>query len=106
MTEDVIEWYDTFNTKGYPDELIFGDFNDQPIPSKFYTLLNDDDYDGNNIPGTPIEDSLPEKTLLEYAVMSIDEEINDEKIIDDYYSLASDIDFLQNEILEIEGVEN
>ena len=32
-TEDVISRYDTFNTKGCPDELIFGNFNDQPIPS-------------------------------------------------------------------------
>ena len=28
MTEDVIEQYDTFNVKGFPEDLIFGDFND------------------------------------------------------------------------------
>ena len=33
MTEDVIDQYETFNTKGCPEDLIFGDFNDQPIPS-------------------------------------------------------------------------
>ena len=58
----MIERYGAFNTKGCPDELIFGDFNDQPIPSNYYNLLNDDDdndYDyGNNIPGNPVGDSL------------------------------------------------
>ena len=29
MNEDVIERYDTFNTKGCPEDLIFGDFNGQ-----------------------------------------------------------------------------
>ena len=42
MTEDVIELYDNFNNKGYTDELIFGNFNDQPIPSDYYDFLNDD----------------------------------------------------------------
>ena len=38
--------------------------------------------------------------------MPNDEDINDEIIINDYDSLASDIDPLQNEILVIEGVKN
>ena len=49
MTEDVIELYDTFNTKSCPEDLIFGDFNDQPIPSTYYILTNDYDYDGTQI---------------------------------------------------------
>ena len=40
MPKDVIERYDTFNTKGFPDELIFGEFNDQPIPSEYFNFLN------------------------------------------------------------------
>ena len=32
MTENVIEQYDTFNTIIFPEDLIFVDFNDQPIP--------------------------------------------------------------------------
>ena len=56
MTEDLIERYDTLNTKGYPDKLIFGNFNDQPIPSNYYNFLNDDNEDGNNIYGNPIDD--------------------------------------------------
>ena len=43
MTDDVIERYDTFNTKGFPEDLIFGDFNDQPIPSTYSDLTNDHD---------------------------------------------------------------
>ena len=60
MTEDVIEWYGTFNIKVWPDELILGDFNEQPIPSDYYNLLNDYDDDGNNIPVTTIENTLPD----------------------------------------------
>ena len=33
MTEDAIELYDTLNTKGCLEDLIFCDFNDQPISS-------------------------------------------------------------------------
>ena len=54
MTEDFIEGYDTFNSKGCPEDLIFGDFNDQPIPSTYYNITND--YDGN---GTQIYAALP-----------------------------------------------
>ena len=52
MTDDVIERYDTFNTKGCPEDLIFGDFNDQPIPSTYSDLTNDYDYDGTQIDAT------------------------------------------------------
>ena len=54
ITEDMIERYYTFNTKRCPEELIFGDFNDQPIPSNYHNFLNDDNDNGNNIPGTPV----------------------------------------------------
>ena len=49
ITEDFIKWYVTFNTKGYPEDLIFGDFNDQPIPSTYYDLTNDYDDDVTKI---------------------------------------------------------
>ena len=58
MTKDAIEIYETFNTKQCPDELIFDDFNDQPIPTNYYNLLNDDYDNGNNVPGTPVDDDL------------------------------------------------
>ena len=46
MIEDVIERYNTFNTKGCPEDLIFGNFNDQPIPSTYSDVTNDYDDDG------------------------------------------------------------
>ena len=46
MTEDFIEQYDTFNTNFFPENLIFGGFNDQPIPSTYYDLTNYYDDDG------------------------------------------------------------
>ena len=49
MTENGIEQYDTFNTKGCPEDLIFGDFNDQPIPSTYSDLTNYYDDDGTQI---------------------------------------------------------
>ena len=53
MTEDVIERYGNFNPKGCPKDLIFGGFNNQPIPSTYSDFTNDyDDYD------TPIDASL------------------------------------------------
>ena len=61
MTVYVIGLYDTFNTKGCPDELIFGDLNDQPIPYDYYNILNDDNNNSNNVPGTPVDDEIPEK---------------------------------------------
>ena len=46
MDEDVIELYDTFNIKFCPEDLIFGDFNSQPIPSTYYhfTKYYDDNF--------------------------------------------------------------
>ena len=78
MTEDVIERYDTFNTKGCPEDLIFGDFNDQPIPSNYSDLTNYYDYDV-----TQIDASLTDNEGVEDAVVTNDEN-NDED------SLASD----------------
>ena len=73
MTEDVIELSDTFNTKVCPDKIIFGDFNDKPIPSNYYIFLDDDNNDGNNNPGTPVDNSLPDNEGGEDAVMTDDE---------------------------------
>ena len=61
MTEDVIEHYDTFNTKVCSDKLIFGDFNDQPIPPDYYDFLNDNGYNDNNTPITPVGGVSPDK---------------------------------------------
>ena len=99
MTEYVIEHYGTFKTKGCPDELIFGYFNDQPIPSNYYNFLNDDDAVRNNIPGTPVENALPDNEVVEDAVGPNDEGINDETIVDDNESLDSEIDPPQNEMM-------
>ena len=49
MTEYVIELYNTFNTKGYPEDLILIDFSDQPIPSTYSDITNDYDDDGTQI---------------------------------------------------------
>ena len=54
----MIERYGNLNNKGCPDEIIFGDFNDQPIPYNYYNILNYYDDYGNNITGTPIENEL------------------------------------------------
>ena len=89
MTEDYIERYDTFNTKVCPDKLIIGDFNYQPIPSNYYSFINDDNDDGNNIPGTAVGDALPDNKGVEDKFLSNDEYINNEIIIDGDYSLAS-----------------
>ena len=80
MTDYVIEQYDTFNTKGCPEDLIFGGFNDQPIPSTYSDLTND--YDNN---GTHIDADLTYNEVVEDAVLPNDEN-NDEE------SLDSDID--------------
>ena len=80
MTEDVIEQYDTFNTKGFPEDLIFGGFKYQPIPSTYSDLTND--YDNN---GTQIDAALTDNEGVEDAVVP-----NDEKNYED--SLDSDID--------------
>ena len=87
MTEDVIEHYDTLNTKRCPDKQFFGGFNHKPIPPNYYIFPNDDDDDIKNIFGTPVEYALPENKILEDAGVSNDTDINDEIIIDgdDYY---------------------
>ena len=93
MTEDGIDRYDNFNTKGCPEDLIFGVFNNQPIPSTYYDLTND--YDDN---GTPIYADLENKKEGEDEVVP-----NYENNI--YKSHASEIDPLQNEIMENEEVD-
>ena len=99
MTEDFIEYYDTFNTKGCPDELIFGNFSGKTIPCDYYNFLKYGNGDGNNIPGTLVDDALPNNKGVEDAVLPNDEDINDEIIIDDDDILASDIAPLQKQIL-------
>ena len=64
MTDDFIERYDVFNTKGCPEDLIFGDFNDQPIPSTYSDLTNDYDDDG-----TQIDADLTDNKGVEDAVV-------------------------------------
>ena len=81
MTEDIIELYDTFNTKGCPYKLIFSGFNDQPIPSDYYNVLNNYDYDDNNITVTPVDGVLLYNKVVEDAVVTNDEYIDDEIIL-------------------------
>ena len=88
MVEDVIELYDNFDTKGCPEDLIFGRFNNQPIPSTYYDITND--YDDK---GTPIYASLAENKEVENEVVPNDENNNND-------SLPSDIDPPPNEIME------
>ena len=52
MTEDFIEQYDTLNTKCCLEDLIFGDFDDQSIPSTYSDLTNDYDEDVTQIDAT------------------------------------------------------
>ena len=99
MTEDVIERYEIFNTKGCTDELISGNLNYKTIPSNYYNFLNDDDDDVNNISDTPVDDSLLNNGRVEYSVMpntpgndANDEDITNEIIIDDADSLTLVID--------------
>ena len=106
MTKDLIERYNKFNTKLCSDELIFGYFNDQPIPSNYYNFLDDGNDNGNNIPFSPIDGVLPYNEGVEDVVVPNDEVNNYEIIIDDDDSLASAIDPLQSEILEIEVAGN
>ena len=70
MMEDVIEQQKTFNTKGCPEDLIFGDFDNQPIPFTFSDFINY--YD---IYGTPFDSSLPDNEGVEDAVVPNDEDI-------------------------------
>ena len=67
MTEDVIELYHMFNTKGFPEDLIFGDSIDQPIPFNYSGITND--YDDN---GTQIDAALTENEGVEDAVVQND----------------------------------
>ena len=92
MNEDLIERYETFNTTGCPYELLFGDFHYQLIPPDYYDFLNGDNDNDDNIHFTPVENILPEKEGVKYAVMKNDEYIDDAIIIDDSDSLTSDID--------------
>ena len=91
MTEDFIERYNKFNTKGCPEDLIFGDFNDEPIPSTYSYLKNDYNKDV-----TQIEAALTDNKGVEDAVVPNYENSDDD-------SLASDIDPHPNNILETEG---
>ena len=72
MTEGFIELCETFNTKGCPEELIFGGFYNQPLPSTYSDLINDY-YD--NV--TPIEASLAYNKGVENSVIPHDEDINE-----------------------------
>ena len=80
MTEDGIELYDTFNTKVCPEDLIFGNFNDQPIPFTYSDITNDYNYND-----TQIDAALTDNKVMDYSVVP-----NDEK--NDKDGLASDID--------------
>ena len=68
------------------------------MPSVYYNFLNDDNDDGNNIPGAPVDDSLPENKGVKDAVVKNDENFNYGIIIDDDDSLASDIHPLQKKL--------
>ena len=48
MTKGVIERYNNFNSKGCTEDLLFGDFNNQPIPPTYSDLTND--YEENEAP--------------------------------------------------------
>ena len=87
MTEDVIERYDTFNTKGFTEDLIFGDFNDQHILFTYSDLTNDPEDDG-----TQIDADLTDNEGVEDAVVPNDENNNED-------SLDPDIDPPPNNIL-------
>ena len=112
MNESVIELYGTFNTKRFPEKPIFGDFHDQPIPMDYYDFLNDNNDNDNNIPGNLIDNFFPDKEGVEDSFVinvtnydSNNEDIENNTIIDDADSITSGIDLLQDEILEIEGVD-
>ena len=91
MTKYVIERYDIFNTKGCPYDIISGNFNYQHIPSNYYNILNDGNYDGNNITCTPVDDALSDNKVVEDAVAPNDEYTNDEIMINKNYSLVPDM---------------
>ena len=95
MTEDVIEQYKKINTKGCPEDLIFGYFNNKPIPSTYYDLIHY--HDGN---GTPIYAAIKIKEGVEDAFLPKYKYTNDEITTDNNYSLASDIGPPPNKILQ------
>ena len=72
MTEYVNKRYYTFNTKVCLYELIFGNFNDQPIPYKYYIFVNGDNNDGNKNPGIPVDFALLDNKGLEDTFMTND----------------------------------
>ena len=86
-TEYSIEQYNMFNTKGCPDDLIFGDFNNEPIPSTYSDIKNY--YDDN---GTQIYTALPDNKGVEDAVVPNNENNDDG-------GLASNIDPPKTNIL-------
>ena len=92
MTEDVIERNNTVNTKDCLEDLIFGDFNDQPIPSTYSDITND--YDKYR---TQIDAELKDHKGVEDAFVPNDENNDDD-------SLASDIDPTPKNIPGIEGL--
>ena len=71
MTEDVIGRYNNFITKGCPEDLFWGDFNNQPTPSTYFYLTNDYDDDS-----TPIYAALANNKRVEYSFVSNDEDTN------------------------------
>ena len=83
MTEDVIKLYENFNTKGCPEELIFGDFNNKPIPYTYSDFINDYD-DG----GTKIDSALADNKRVEDTVGPNYEDTNEKMTADDDDSLA------------------
>ena len=87
ITEDIIERYDNFNTKGCPEDLDFGDFNNQPIPFTYSDLI--DYYDDD---GTPIYDTLAYNGGVEDAVVPNYEDTNDEITTYNDNSLTSEVD--------------
>ena len=72
MTQGAFERYNHFNTKGCPEELVYGSFNNQPIPSTYYDSINDCDDNG-----TPIDAALADNKVVEYAVVPNDEDTNE-----------------------------
>ena len=60
-----------FNTKVCPEDLVFGDFNNQLTPFTYTGLINDYDDDGTPIGATPMD-----KELVEDKVVTNDEDNN------------------------------
>ena len=100
IPEGFIEQYNNLNAKGCPEDLLFGYFNNQHIPSTYYDIINDCYGDD-----TPIDAYLADNEGVEDSIMPNDKD-TDEAITTDYdNSLVSYIGPPPNEILEIEGVD-